>query len=263
MILNSIMVSTTQCWKVTVGTNRNSVNMTDMAEAMSTAGSMASQTGVAVEQLSALIGTAVAKTKKEGSEIGTGLKSIFINLQNTQSNKIVNTFKALNISMTETVNGVKKLKTPIALIKELSSAYNSLPQGSVDKQNILTNIGGKHHANTLSAILSGYSDYEKMLQDYSDGTGSAAKEAEKSANNWEGSLIRLSNTWTKIVSNFANSEGITAGIKGLNDLLTVIDKLTSSLGGLGGIIGVGASTVGIVSFIKNLDWLKCRATNLA
>lgn len=158
-------------------TNRNSVDMNDMAEATTQAGSMAAQAGVEIDQLSALIGTAVARTKKSGNEIGTALKALFINLQNTQNSKIVGTFDNLGISMTKMVDDTELLKTPIELIKELSDAYNTLPDGSVMKADILTNIGGKHHANVLSSILSGYNEYEKMLKDYSEGTGSAAVEA--------------------------------------------------------------------------------------
>lgn len=124
-------------------TNRNSVNMTDMASATTQAGSMAAQAGVEVDQLSALIGTAVARTKKSGDEVGTALKALFINLQNTQNSKIVGTFENLGISMTKMVGDSELLKTPIELIKELSDAYNTLPDGSVMKADILTNIGGK------------------------------------------------------------------------------------------------------------------------
>ena len=230
-------------------TNRNSVNMNDMAEATTQAGSMAAQAGVQVDQLSALIGTAVARTKKTGSEVGTALKALFINLQNTQNKKIVGTFDNLGISMTKMVDDTELLKTPIELIKELSDAYNTLPDGSVMKADILTNIGGKHHANVLSSILSGYSDYEKMLKDYSEGTGSAAIEAEKSANNWSGSLNKLSNSWTEFIGNFVKSDQVIAGIKTVNGFVDVMDTLVNTLGPVG-TIGAGA---GIFSFFKNLD----------
>lgn len=230
-------------------TNRNSVDMTDMAEATTQAGSMAAQAGVEVDQLSALIGTAVARTKKSGNEIGTALKALFINLQNTQNNKIVGTFDNLGISMTKMVDDTELLKTPIELIKELSDAYNTLPDGSVMKSDILTNIGGKHHANVLSSILSGYSDYEKMLKDYSEGTGSAAIEAEKSANNWSGSLNKLSNSWTEFIGNFVKSDQVITGIKTVNGFVDVMDTLVSTIGPVG-TISAGA---GIFSFFKNLD----------
>lgn len=124
-------------------TNRNSVAMQDMAEATTQAGSQAAQYGVEIDQLSALVGTAVARTKKSGNEVGTALKALFINLQNTQNEKITGTFDKLGISMTKIVGDSEMLKTPIELIEELSKVYNALPEGSVDKANILTNIGGK------------------------------------------------------------------------------------------------------------------------
>lgn len=124
-------------------TNRNSVAMLDMAEATTQAGSMAAQSGVKIDQLSALIGTAVARTKKSGNEIGTALKALFVNLQDTQNKKITGTFDSLGISMTKMVGDSELLKTPIELLDELSKVYNSLPEGSVEKANILKNIGGK------------------------------------------------------------------------------------------------------------------------
>lgn len=72
-----------------------------------------------------------------------------------------------------------------------------------------------------------------MLQDYSEGTGSAAREAEKSANNWEGSMNKLHNTWTDIVGNVLNSDAIVATVNSLNGLLSVINKITSALGSFG------------------------------
>lgn len=221
--------------------------MQDMAEATTQAGSQAAQYGVEIDQLSALVGTAVARTKKSGNEVGTALKALFINLQNTQNAKITGTFDKLGISMTKMVGDSELLKTPIELLKELSKVYTSLPEGSVEKADILTNIGGKHHANVLSSILSGYSDYEKMLKDYSEGTGSAAVEAEKSANNWEGSLNKLSNSWTSFVSNFANSDLIITGTNALTEFVKVLDTLTSNP-----LLATGAIAGGF-AFFKNLD----------
>lgn len=230
-------------------TNRNSVNMTDMAEATTQAGSMAAQAGVEVDELSALIGTAVARTKKDGNEIGTALKSLFVNLQNTQSDKIVTTFDRLGISMTKMVDDTEVLKTPIELLEELSTVYNSLPDGSTTKADILTNLAGKYHANVLSSILAGWSDYEQMVIDYSEGSGSAAVEAEKSANNWQGSLNKLSNSWTEFVSNFANSGQITTAIQFINSFVQAMDGLVNTLTPLGTV----ATGAGIFAFIKNLD----------
>ena len=232
-------------------TNKNSVNMTDMAEATSIAASMAAQTGIKVNELSAIIGTAVSRTKQGGNEIGTALKSLFVNLQDTSNKKIAGTFEELGISQTKFINGSEQLKTPIELLRELADAYNSLPEGSELRADVLRNIGNKRQANVLAAILGGIDngEYDKMLQNYSQGMGSAAKEAEKSANNWEGSLNKLSNSWTKFVSNFADTSLITGGVNAINFLINALNNLVTTLTPLG-TIGAG---VGIFELFKNLD----------
>lgn len=95
--------------------------------------------------------------------------------------------------------------------------------------------------------------YSKMLEEYSQGTGSMAAEAEKTANSWEGSMNRLSNTWTKTIGHIANSDAIIEAVNGLNSLLSVVDKITGSLGSLG-TIGLGA---GLFAGFKNAGREKC------
>ena len=234
-------------------TNNAAVSMQDMADATSEAASIAAQYGVEIDELSALIAVATSKTRESGSEVGTALKSIFVTLQDTTSKPVVEAFDAVGISMTKIVNGSEQLKTPIELLKELSVAFNELPEGDTKRANILTDIGKKYHANTLSAILSDWESYESMLELYSQGIGSAADEAEKSANNIEGSLNRLSNTWTDTIENILNSDVILTVVKALNGLLSVINNVTDKLGSLG-TIGLGT---GIFAGVKNSGVRKC------
>ena len=80
-----------------------------------------------------------------------------------------------------------------------------------------------------------------MLQEYADGTGSMAREAEKTANSWEGSLNRVKNTWTDTVENVADSDAIIRLINLFNDLLSTLNNVTEfleSFGTLGAGLGV-------------------------
>ena len=223
-------------------TNRNSVSMNDMAQATSEAASMAAQTGVQIDELSAMIGTMEARTKSGGSEVGNAVKAILINLQNTSSDKIVNTLDKAGASMTKYVDGVEQLRNPIEILKDLAKTYNSLEENDPLKSEILTNIGMKYHANKLSALLTGWDDYEKMLVDYSQGLGSSAIEAEKSANNWSGSVNKLSNAWTELVQNFANSDVIITATNLLTGFVNGIDNAASALGGFKSLISIIGGT---------------------
>ena len=218
-------------------TNNAAISMKDIADATSETASVAAQYGVQINELSALIATATANTRESGSEVGTALKAILINLQDTTSKPVTETFDALGISMMKVVDGAERLKTPIELIYELADAYNSLPEGDVMRANILNEIGQKRHANTLASILSDMESYEKMLNLYSNSSadGSALREAEKSANNLTGSLNKLSNTWTDTIENIVDSKALKLGVNMLNGLLTGVNNLTDALGSLGSV----------------------------
>ena len=133
-------------------TNNAAISMKDIADATTETASVAAEFGVQIDELSALIATATANTRESGSEVGTALKAILINLQDTTSKPVTDTFDALGISMTKVVDGAEKLKTPIELIYELADAYNSLPEGDVMRANILNDIGQKRHAKVCVVI---------------------------------------------------------------------------------------------------------------
>ena len=127
-------------------TNRNAINMQDMAEAMKVVGSQAANSRVGVDELSAAIGTMVSSTRKSGNEVATSLKAIFINLQNVSSSKIIKTLEAAGTSMTVMKDGIEQLRTPMEILKDLAKTYNELDEADPLKAQITTNIGGKHHA---------------------------------------------------------------------------------------------------------------------
>ena len=235
-------------------TNRNSVAMADMAMAMSEAGTVASSYRVSIEDLSAMIGTIESVTKLGGSEVGNAIKAILINLQNVTSDKIVDTLDAANASMTEFVNGAEKLRNPIDILRDLAKTFNQLDEDDPLRAEILTNIGQKYHAAKLGALLQNMEMFDKMLVDYSDGTGSALEESNKSAENLTGTLNKLSNSWTEFVNNIINSNGLKAGVNLLNKLVEGATSLTSKLGSLG-TVGLGA---GLFAGIRNVGGLKYR-----
>ena len=156
--------------------------------------------------------------------------------------------KALNVSLKETKNGITSLRNPMEVLKELSIEYSKLDSNDIRRTNLLNSVGGKLRANALNALLENYDMYSQMLEQYAQGTGSMAAEAEKTANSWEGSMNRLSNTWTDTVQNVADSDAIITAINGLNGILSAVNNITEALGSWG-TIGAG---IGIAASFKNV-----------
>ena len=193
-----------------------------------------------------------AVTKSGGSEVGNSIKSILINLQNVTSDKITDTLTKANASMTEFVDGTEKLRNPISIIRDLAKTFNQLDEDDPLRAEILTNVGGKYQATKLAALLQNMDMFDKMLVDYSEGSGSALEEANKSATNLTGTLNKLSNSWNELINNLVNSDELKSGVNLIDNLVQGATKLVTTLTPLG-TIGAG---VGLFSGLKNTG--KCR-----
>ena len=238
-------------------TNRNALSMQDLAEATKIAASQSADSGIAVEQATAAMGTMMAVTRQGGDVAAKAWKGILMNIRQAEGEvedgEIIDAealhnyekaCEALGVSLKEVKDGVLSLRDPMVILKELSEAYTLLDESDARRSNLISAAGGKYRGDQLEALLENWPLYEKMLKDYAEGGGSAMEEAMRSADNWEGSMNRLGNTFTKVVNNIVNSDAVIAVANGLNDLLSVIDKITDKLGSLGTIGTIGGGLLG-------------------
>lgn len=176
-------------------TNHNAVDMTELAEGMSIVGSQAASFGVQANQATAALGTMIATTKQSGSEMARAYRGILLNIRQVTDEeegidaegltKYEEACKALNVSLKETKNGITSLRDPMEVLKDLSVEYSKLDSNDIRRTNLLSSVGGKLRSNALNALLENYDMYSQMLEQYAQGAGSMAAEAEKTANSWE------------------------------------------------------------------------------
>ena len=232
-------------------TNRNATSMVDLAEGFKVVASQAAGARVQADELAAAIGTIDAVTRTGGNVAGRGFRTLLMNLQGADAigqvtddgeeitsesaSKVSKALMSVGVAAREFKNGVEVLRNPMETLRELADVFSSLDAGDARRSDLLSALGGKYRANVVEALLSNWDMYEKMLKDYSEGSGSSYEEAMKSANNLEGSLNRLSNTWTSIVNNFADSKMLTFLVNLGNGFLSAVDgvtRFTDSISGL-------------------------------
>ena len=261
-------------------TNRNAVNMENLTEATKIAASQASASGVAIDELTAAVGTMVAVTQQGGNVAGRAFKGILMNLQQVKASaseigdgdadittesltKYEAAVNALGVSLKEVKNGVVQLRSPMEVLRELSIAIQTESEGSIKVANLISAVGGKFRGNQLIALLQNWETYEKMLSEFNSeqAVGSAMKEAEKSANNWAGSINKLKNSWSELINQFVNSN---SAINIINTLDEVLQSLSSSsvsttLGSIAkvitdiiGLLGKVSKAVGVIPTILGL-----------
>lgn len=234
-------------------TNKNAVNLTELAEGTSIVASQAANAGISADQLTAALGTMIATTQQSGSEMANALKGILINLQQIKGytdeetgetfdaeklSKYEKACEAMGVPLKEMKDGLLQLRNPMTVLEELANKYKELDSSSTLRANLLSAVGGKYRANALDSLLSHWDTYKKMLSEYNsdEAIGSAMEEANKSAENLTGRLNTLSNTFTDIVNNVVNSKFLTGTVNVLNDVLNFLNGIFKTLGGIQTII---------------------------
>lgn len=224
--------------------NKNSATLTNIADATRVSASFAANAGVAIDELTAAEATMIAVTKRSGSEIGRAFRSIILNLQGVsgefdgevideeQLKKVEARCHSLGVELEYMKDGMATLRNPMEVLKDLADVYNSLPDNSAEKQGLISDLGGKFHANSLSSLLSRWDMYEKMLEEFSQGTGSALEEAEKTANSWEGHLAALQNSWDSFINTLTNKEAIMNGITFFDRMIQGAESFVDTFGAI-------------------------------
>lgn len=232
-------------------TNHNALNMTELAEATKIAGSQAAQSGIAIDETTAAVGTMIASTQQGGEIAGRAFKAIIMNLQQVKADaedigdggdaittesltKYEKACADLGVSLKEVKDGVTVLRDPMEILNELAAAFNQEADNSIKKANLINAIGGKYRGNQLSALLSNWDNYQKMLAEFNseNAVGSAMRESLKTAESWEGRLNSLSNKWNEFVNNFINSKIAKSGISSATKIIDILDKIVNKTGSL-------------------------------
>ena len=139
-------------------TNRNALNMEDLADATRIVASQASNAGIGTDQLTAALGTMIASTQQSGSEMANAFKGILINIQQIKGytdeetgetfdaeklSKYEKACEAMGVPLKEMRDGLLQLRDPMTILEELADKYKELDADSTLRANLLSSVGGK------------------------------------------------------------------------------------------------------------------------
>ena len=231
-------------------TNHYAVSMSDLAEATKIASSQAAQSGIEIDEMTAALATMISTTQQGGEVAARSLRGILMNLRQVTGevgdgeeditaaslNKYEKAAAELGVSLKEVRDGAVALRDPMDVLNDLAEAFNAEADDSIKKANLINAIGGKYRGNQLSALLSNWETFQNILASFNSeqAAGSAMEEAQKSANNWSGSLNKVKNSWSELLNEFANSDNATKVLQSVNSIIQNITESVKS-GSLGDI----------------------------
>jgi len=220
--------------------NKYATSVQKIAEGMGIVSSVAKSAHTDVGDLAAAIGTITAVTQRSGTEAARALRAIYLNiLGNTQitldddsdetwtAEEIQAMSDALtkfNIATRETVDGVEKLRDPMAVIGDMAAQWKAGVISEAELNDLIQDLGGKLRSNQLLALIQNWDMFESMRTDFANAAGSADQEFDIYLNSWEAKLNQLSAAWTKFVSEFGIEDFIKDIITLGTNLLNLADN---------------------------------------
>ncbi|MEX3625178.1 phage tail tape measure protein [Viridibacillus arvi] len=225
--------------------NNNAIEMNDLGKAYIRSAGSARDAGMSFSELTGMITGAQEATRKGGERIGTGIKSMAINISqiygqlSAGNKKKYDFFKdTLGIDFADK-NGDMKSMTKI--FDELSVKWKTMSDG--DKGTAKFMLAGKEHAETMTAIITEWEKAVKNAKLDAKGQlgtgkdGSAYIEFSKQSDSLKFKLAELKNMKDKLLVSLGESDGAMSGI---------LDSLISGLKMLGNL----AQNPAIINLLK-------------
>lgn len=151
------------------------VSSADLAEAIKRVGSSASDAGVSMDQLIAIVTTAQQTTARGGAVIGNSFKTIFTRLQRPA---VLDQLTQLGVATKDAQGNILPL---IGVLQGLAKNFDALED--VQKSQVAELVGGVFQVNVLKAALSDlgqeYSVYGRALETSISSTDEAIKRNEQ------------------------------------------------------------------------------------
>ncbi len=242
--------------------SHNTLNMEELSQGVSSISSTAASLGVSAAQATAALGAMMDATRDSGSDTAQAFQSILLytrQISDSSAGITADGLKeyeeacaALNIKLKETRDGVVSLRNPMDILGELSLAYNKLSDSDSRKTGLLSALGEESQSKHLDALLRQWDTYESMLYQYTTGAGAMTDKVSMTADSWEGSLNRLSNTWFSVINNIVDSDSLIFLVNNLNNVISAIDRLTGKVKSMTGDLGNVGALIGLLASMKNV-----------
>ena len=130
--------------------NKTATTVDNLADGITVAGSVFAQAGLTAQDYAGIVGTATAKTQRDGNEMARAWRTILMNIRqirgtDLETGEVIDfdslaeaekTLNSIGISIREVVNGQNELRNPMTILTELAGKWedlNSVQQSAIQE----------------------------------------------------------------------------------------------------------------------------------
>ena len=213
----------------------------EISEGLQKFSSVAGTIGLSFENAAAALATITATTRESADVVGTALKTLFSRIQGlnlgqtledgTDLNKYSSALEKVGIDIKDT-NG--QLKDMDVILDEMGSKWNTWGR---DTQTALAQtVAGVRQYTQLMTLMNNYDFYKENVERAKNADGSLQEQADIYAESWEAARDRVRAAWEAIYKDLVNDKAFISILNGFEKVLSGVNLLIKSLGGLKGVI---------------------------
>ncbi len=224
--------------------NETATDIKNLGDGLNRSSNGMALAGNSLDETLTLLDVALAKTQVAGSSVGMALKTISLRLSamRDEDGKIIpklgEDLKAAGVNATD-ANG--QIRSTYDILYDLSKVFNDLDKNS---QLALTEkIGGKHHANIVSAILSDYKELDKVLAKTKDSTGSAMQEHERYQQSIQYQIDISKQKMDEFYRSLSSDDAIKSLVSSFGNGVGFITGFIEKFGALNSIVGITSAAL--------------------
>ena len=217
----------------------------EISTAMTKVASLAHNANMEFETTAAFLAQIIESTRESAETAGTALKTVVARFSEVKElyskgdllgqdeegeeidvNKVSTALRSAGINLNEYLTGAKGLDD---IFMELAEKWDDLDQ--VQQRYIATMAAGSRQQSRFIALMSDYKRTMQLVEAANNAEGASQEQYSKTLDSLETKLARLKNAWDEFILGLTNSDAIKGAVDLLTNLITVINKLISTISG--------------------------------
>ena len=242
--------------KMVVSGNNFPISVSQIAEGMKNASSALAAAGNSFDQSVALL-TAANTTIQDASKSSTGLRTITARIRKTKTElddlgetiseadyeKLVKSLTDMNVALTE--NG--EYRSTYDILKDIAAQWKNLT--SMEQAAMAEALAGNRQQTVLMSIISNFQEASGAMEAMANSSGELRESYATYMESAEAHINQLKAAFESLAQSIFNSDSIKSVVDMLAGLLTTLDNIVKTIGGVPTIItGIAAA----LSAIKNV-----------
>ena len=204
---------------------------------------VAETVGLSYEYATSALATVTATTRQSADVVGTAFKTLFARIQDLELGNSLDDgvtlgqyskgLAAVGVQVLDTSGGLREMDD---ILNDLGSKWQYLTQAQ--QVSLAQTVAGVRQYTQLIALMDNWSYFQENLFVAQSAEGELEKQQAIYAESWEAASDRVKAALETIYDRLLDDEGFINILDGFTELLDVIDKMISGLGGLPGILSV-------------------------